>query len=88
MDAINRNIKGNLDTLDGKTTDISYAASLTTIANALTVSGNTSLIGSTTFERTNDTSEGGQINLKMSDNGNYWYIDCYARFEVIYKFFE
>ena len=47
-----------------------------TLSN-LTVSGATSL-KTCTLERNNDSTEGGQINLKMSDDSNSWSIDCFG----------
>jgi len=54
-------------------------SSLTSVGtlSSVSVSGHTSL-QSCTLERANDSTEGGEINLKMSDNSNTWNIDCYG----------
>jgi hypothetical protein len=52
-------------------------SSLTNVGtlSALTVVGDSSFDGNTTFERVNSTTEGGEIKMMMSDDTNSWHID-------------
>ena len=55
-------------------------SSLTSVGtlSSLNVNGATSFDGTVTLERVNSSTEGGEINLKMSDDSNTWNIDCYG----------